>query len=90
MRASEDFVLREIAGEHILIPIGAAAERLYGLVSLNETGLFLWQLLREEQTESTLLHALTDAYEVEPQTAAAELRSFLAELRRVGLLTEPD
>ena len=38
MKASKEFILREIAGEHILVPIGTAAANFNGLISMNEVG----------------------------------------------------
>ena len=42
--------MREIAGEYILIPVGAAALEFQGIMTLNESGLFLWRMLQEECT----------------------------------------
>ncbi len=88
MKANKDFVMREIAGEHILVPTGKASEKLYGLVTLEGSGLFLWNLLQEECTEAQLLQAMLDEYEVEPDVAAADLEKFLTTLRESGLIEE--
>ena len=42
MKASKDFILREIAGEYILVPAGAASAKLNGLITLNELGWFIF------------------------------------------------
>ena len=52
MKASKDFILREIAGEYILVPAGAASARLNGLITLNELGWFIfrrWSMSRRLQ-----------------------------------------
>ena len=43
MRAMNEMVLREVAGEHILIPVGKTAMRVKGMISLSESGSLLWQ-----------------------------------------------
>ena len=45
MRASPDFIRREIAGEYLLVPTGAAAARINGLVTLNELGDYIFRKL---------------------------------------------
>ena len=35
MRVSQELILREIAGEHILVPVGEAALRFQGMITLN-------------------------------------------------------
>ena len=86
MHASKDYILREIAGETILIPSGAAAQKFNGLVTLNELGSFIWSTLAEDMTLDALTARITDAYEIDAATAKADAEEFLAELRKVGAL----
>ena len=58
MKVSKEFILREIAGEHILVPIGAAAANFNGLISMNEVGRLLFDLLAEERTPQLLQKVL--------------------------------
>ena len=88
MKASKDFILREIAGEHILVPVGAAAARFNGLITLNETGRTLFLALAQERSPEELTDALTAEYEVDPETARADVAGFLDQLRQVGALVE--
>lgn len=81
MRIKKKFVLREIAGEYVLVPVGEAARELNGIVTVNELGAFLWNLLQKEQTEQTLLNAVLDAYAVEEERARQDIRGFLQLLR---------
>ena len=81
MRIKKKFVLREIAGEYVLVPVGEAARELNGIVTVNELGAFLWNLLQEEQTDQTLLNAVLDAYAVEEERARQDIRGFLQLLR---------
>ena len=74
--------MREIAGEYILIPVGAAALEFQGIMTLNESGLFLWRMLQEECTEEKLVLALTEEYEVDIPTAQADVKKFLFQLQQ--------
>ena len=86
MRAAKDYIMREIAGETILIPSGAAAKKFNGLITVNELGTFIWGVLSEEVSIDTLVERITDAYEVEADVARADALAFLEELRQVGAL----
>lgn len=88
MKVSNLFVLRSIAGEHLLIPTGAAASRVQGLLSLNETGALLYQQLTDGCTGSDLVAALMAHYEVGPEEAAADVEEFLEQMCHLGILTE--
>ncbi len=78
--------MREIAGEYILIPVGAAAVEFQGIMTLNESGLFLWRMLQEECTEEKLVLALTEEYEVDIPTAQADVKKFLLQLEQNNAL----
>lgn len=82
------FVVRRIVGENVAIPSGDAARQLSGLLSLNGSGRLLFDLLRTEQTEESLVNALLDTYEIDPATAHADVSEFLEHLRQAGVLVE--
>ncbi len=84
------FVVRQIAGETIAIPAGAAARELSGLLALNGSGLFLFELLREDRSEESLVRALLEEYEIDAATAQADVSEFLEILRSNGILVESE
>lgn len=88
MHVVPGFVVREIAGETIAIPAGAAARALSGLMALNGSGKFLFDLLQTEQTEQSLVAALLDSYDIDPATAQSDVQEFLQILRDNGVLVE--
>ena len=58
LRANPDFLLREVAGEAVLVPVGEAGIFENSVISLNESCSFLWQLF---QTPRTAEEAITEA-----------------------------
>lgn len=88
MRIVSGFHVRQILDEVIAVPTGDAGKVFSGIISLNGLGSFLFEVLREEQTEESLVQAVLDEYEVDPGTALADVREFLAALRAAGLLIE--
>lgn len=88
MRASKDFIMREIAGEFILVPVGAAAMKFNGLITMNELGKYIFELLAEERTVQELAERITGEYDVSMDTAARDAEEFLQQLRDVGALVE--
>ena len=87
LKATSEVVLREIAGENLLIPVGQTALKLHGMITLSESGRLLWQRLQEECTEEDLVNALLAEYQVDRETAAADVKAFVHQLREVGILT---
>lgn len=88
MRVSKDFILREIAGEFMLVPVGKAATRLNGLITMNEIGQFLFRALEQEQNAEDLVSKILEEYDVDRDTACKDLQEFLQQLRELGALIE--
>ena len=84
MHRSEEFLLRQAAGLTVIVPVGRAAVNFPGMISVNETGAFLWDRLAAEQTVESLAAALTETYQVEQTQAEADVRAFLERLAKVG------
>lgn len=90
MRASTDFLLREIAGEFMLVPVGPGASGINGLVTLNEIGAFLFKTLQTDQSLDSLTEAVVSEYDVAPETACADAADFLRQLSEIGALDQTD
>lgn len=86
LRANQELILREIAGEHILIPVGQTALKVHGMITLSESGLLLWNRLQEDCTEDDLVEALLAEYRVDRATAEADVGEFLTQMDQVGIL----
>ena len=80
MKIEKEFVLREIAGDYVIIPTGKTVLEFNGLATINEVGVFLWNLLQNEITEEGLVEKLLEEYEVDEETARADVAEFIGVL----------
>lgn len=81
MNVKLDFVLREIAGETLLVPAGKTA------LDLNETGAALWRMLPEAADAEALTQGLLQEFEGAPaEQVRADVEEFLARLRELGIV----
>lgn len=88
MKQNPDFLLRQVAGKMVLVPVGRAARTFPGMVDLNAVGKFIWEQLSKEQTMQSLVTAITDHYEVDPERAEVDVQAFVDRLRSVGAVIE--
>ena len=86
MKIKKEFVLREIAGEYILVPVGNTAMEFNGLITLNEVGAFLWEKLQQQIELDQLVDAVLDEYEIDPETAGLDVEEFVENLRKAEIL----
>jgi len=69
-----------------LIPTGSRVLELNGLVSLNTTASYIWQLLDGRQSTEDITTALADRFAVSRDEAHTDVQEFLAHLEEMGLL----
>ena len=88
MKIEKNVILREIAGEYILIPTGALALKFTGVFAVSELGVAIWKLLTQEKTEAQIVQELLNEYDVEKENLEADVKEFLDSLREKELLTD--
>ena len=88
MRIDKEFILREIAGDYIIIPAGKTVLDFNGLITVNEVGVSLWNMLQNEVTFGELVRGILDEYDVEESVAREDVQEFLAALIDVGIITK--
>ena len=86
MNIRKELIKREIAGECFLISVGRTVYDTNGLFALTEVGAFLWDRLTEARDAQELLRAVLEEYEVDADTAAADITAFLEKLRSLEIL----
>ena len=72
----------------VVAPVGDASEEFHGMVTLNETGIFLWELMQQEITSGQLVNALMEEYNVEQEAAARDVEGFLRKAREAGIVQD--
>jgi len=85
-RISEDYILREIAGEYAIVPVGAAAQLTNAILSPNETAVFLWRLFEKGTSPEAALQACLAEYEVSETEARAAVAGFVKDAYQCGTL----
>lgn len=80
MKLKAGFILREVAGQIVVIPSGDTMD-LNMMITLNETGRFLWERLEQGAEEGELVSDLLAEYEVDEATATAHVKAFIQKLQ---------
>jgi len=88
MKIRKGFTLRSVADTSVVVPLGGAAEKLNGFITLNNSGVMLWKLLSEGADEPALEQALLDRYDVTPVQAHEDVAEFIGKLRKANVFDE--
>ena len=85
MKLKPGFIMRDIAGETIVVPSGDEL-KLNMMITLNGTGKFLWEHLEKGAEVDELVEAMLAEYEVDEKTARLGVEGFVAKLQEKGFL----
>ena len=86
MKARDGFILRDLAGEYVLAPVGKKMKSFQGIALLNELSVFIWKCLQRDTSRQDLLNSILDEYNVDEATAAADLDEILSRMIAYDLI----
>ena len=84
MKRSADFLLRDVAGTLVVVPVGAAVAAFPGMITLNETAAYIWDLLEQEQTVDALVEAMAARYDAPTEKIREDVEALVERLKSVG------
>ena len=86
MKIKEGFILREVAGSHIVVAVGQAVKTFNGIINLNPTSALLWKNLEKGAEKEELVKALLAEYDVSEEIAKGDVEKFIQKLTEAGLV----
>lgn len=86
MKIKENLILKQMGNEFVVVPVGKGVIDFKVMVTLNETGAFLWNKLTESKTEDELVECMISEYDIDKETALNDIKEFLKILTDNGLL----
>ena len=92
MKIVKEFILREIAGESVLVPTGDTTQEFNGLITLTDTAKFIWEHVEKVDSFEELLNLMLDEYDVDRETLERDAYLFVNQLIGTGFveLTKED
>ena len=87
MKIRDGYLLRSVAGKNIVVSVGAQLD-FNGMLTLNDTGVFFWNLLSMGVTKEEMLDALLKEYDVSAEEASKDIDEFIGKLKDARLLED--
>ena len=88
MKARGGFILRNLAGEYVLTPVGEQMKSFDGVAVMNELSAFIWERLQRDVSRQELLSAILEEYDVEEETCGRDLDTVLKNMLEMGVIEE--
>lgn len=81
MKIQPGFVLKEVADSFVIVPTGSNIVDFSAMITINETGAFLWNCLNEDVTDEELCDKLCAEYDIDRETALSDIKEFTGTLK---------
>lgn len=88
MKIKGTFVLRDIAGDTVIVPVGETALSYNGMITTTRTGAAIWQELEKGCDREALIEMLLARFDVDRETAAKDTDDFLEKLAKADLIRD--
>lgn len=93
MKISKGFVLREVSGangevSNVVITVGAAAKKLNGMITLNDTCALIWKMVEKGCDELEIATEITKLYDVSLDEAKADVIDVINRFKEIGAIDE--
>ena len=88
MKLKDGAVITDVTGSKVLVDAGTNGECFHGIIRLNESAALMTEKLQGGATLEDLINVLTGEYNIDTETAKADIEKFLEQLRGTGMLED--
>ena len=89
MKLKQNYKVRKIAGESVIVRMGTQNVKMTTIISLNPTSEWLWEQLQGVEFDAEkVADLLTGEYEVEREVALKDAIAWIASLQKADLVEE--
>ncbi len=86
LQVKKEFTLMKVGVQNIVVAVGEEADKFNGMIRLNESGYFIWNLLVEGIEKEELVKKMCSEYGVDERSAGEDADAFLKTLEEAGAL----
>ncbi|MGN1114186.1 MAG: PqqD family protein [Oscillospiraceae bacterium] len=77
MKIKNDYNLRKVAGDYIVVPLAEESKRIHGIFKINEVGAKLFELYQKGAEADEGVKLLIDTYGIDEDTASTDNKDFI-------------
>ena len=88
MKLSENYILKNIAGTAVVVPVGDAVKDIKGMITLNGPAEIIWKGLQENKSIDDIANEIKSEYEADEDVIRADIDAFLLKLKAYKILVD--
>ena len=88
IKSKNGLLVRKFGEKYIIVAVDDMADEMHSLITLNETGLFLWKMIENGTEPEAMLDSMLESYDVDRETAEKDIKAFVEKAAQAGLLAD--
>ncbi len=88
MKLSENYILKNIAGTAVVVPVGDAVKDIKGMITLNGPAEIIWKGLQENKSIDDIANEIKSEYDADEDVIRADIDAFLLKLKAYKILVD--
>lgn len=88
MKLNENFILKNIAGTAVVVPVGEAVNDIKGMITLNGPAEIIWKGLENGKTMDSIVDEIKTEYDASEDVIRNDVDAFLYKLRAYKILVD--
>lgn len=90
MKKKNEFILRNMIDEFVLIPVGKTTEKFNGIMTLTDTGAFIYEHIESAASFEELVEMILNQYDVDKETAIQDAVLFINQMLKLEIIELED
>jgi len=86
VKRNNNFLVKHVGDQILLMPVGSQVHYTNGFIVLNETGLYLWELLESECNIDDLKKSVAEKFDGDLTLIQKDVICFIDDLIKIGLI----
>ena len=79
-----DFIIREITGINVMVPVGATTQKFNGMIATTQTGAFIWNHIEEVNSAQEMADLIVEEFDVSYEQALKDVQGVFDNFTKAG------
>ncbi|MBQ6838697.1 MAG: PqqD family protein [Clostridia bacterium] len=88
MKLNENYILKNIAGTAVVVPVGDAVNDIKGMITLNGPAEIIWKGLQSGKNIESIVEEIKSEYDASEDVIKNDVDAFLNKLRTYKILVD--
>lgn len=88
MKIKDGFLLREVAGNYVVVAIGEDVLDFNAVITVNELGAIIWKGIEEGKDKLQIIDEILSEYNVDRETVSKDFNEFITQLKTNNIIVD--